>query len=152
MNVVMDSGAGCCVIDYGSLENIGMQKDIRKFDSCLLNASGHGMDILGVVNIYIQIPTINKPILQEFKVLHSKTYSKVLIGRDFMKHFGTIKFDFINKKVQLGHIWINGINIEGDEKVRLCKSTTIPPRTEQIVLVRCKEDLASVTADFEPKP
>ena len=71
------------------------------------------MDILGTVNIYVNVPNVCFPILQEFKVLNSKVCSKVFLGRDFLTTFVAVKFYFIKPKIQLGRIWINGINIEG---------------------------------------
>ena len=41
--------------------------------------------------------------------------------------------------------------MEGKEKVRLCQNTTIHKRSEQIVYVRCKRSLASITVDFKHK-
>ena len=55
-NVVMDTGAGPSLIDYGSLEHINLQHKIRKLrddDDGIINASGHEMDILGVVDILV---------------------------------------------------------------------------------------------------
>ena len=98
-NVIMDSGAGCCVIDHGSLENLGLQADhIRKFNNRLLNASGHGVDILGIVNIYVKVPKFEDLILQEFKVFNSSVWPKVLVGRDLMTRSDTVKFDFKKRK------------------------------------------------------
>ena len=77
LNAVMDTGAGVSVIDYGSLEHIGLHNKIRMRkddDNGLINASGNEMDIVGVVDIPV-IMRNRKPVMQEFKVLNSKSYS-----------------------------------------------------------------------------
>ena len=51
VNAVLDSGAGCSIIDVGSLETIGLKDNINVCSSCLINASGDKMNIVGVVNI-----------------------------------------------------------------------------------------------------
>ena len=79
------------------------------------------MDILGIVNIYVKVPKFEDPILQEFKVLNSSVCPKVLTGRDFMTRSDTVKFDFNKTKIQLGRIWINGINIKGRRRLDYVK-------------------------------
>ena len=135
LNVAMDTGAGCCVIDYKSLEYVGLHGKIQKCDNHLINASGKEMDIIGVVGIPVVIDN-NKAIQQEFKVLNSN-YAIILMGRDFMKQLATVKFDFKKGKVQLCKWWINCVNVKSSEKVRLKERTVIPPRSETLISVRC---------------
>ena len=150
VNAMMDSGAGCSVIDIGTLENIGLVENITSCDDHLVNASGDEMDIAGVVNINVQIQG-TKSVKHEFKVLNAKTYSNVLLGRDFMKLFGSVTFDFISNKVRLGRVWINGVRIRYKEKVRVVAESKIPARSEQVVTVRCKSHCSMLEADFEPR-
>ena len=117
VNAILDSGAGCFIIDSGSLETIGLKDNINSCGSRLINASGDKMNIVGVVNINVQIIGV-KPVIHEFKVLDAKSYNNILIGRDFMKLFGSVKFDFDSNRVRLGHSWINGTSINKEEKVR----------------------------------
>ena len=100
-NTVLDTGAGVSLIDLGSLEFIGLQdkiKERRKDDEGLINASGRAMDIIGTVDIPVVVH--NKTVTQEFKVLNSRTHPIILLGRDFMQPFKTVKFDFVKQKVQ----------------------------------------------------
>ena len=150
VNVMMDSGAGCSVIDMGTLEKLGLEHQIRTCTDQLVNASGHKMDIAGVVDIMVQVRG-TKSVKHEFKVLNSKTYSNVLLGRDFMKLFGSVTFNFVANRVRLGRIWVNGVRIVNKEKVRLIGKTTIPARSEQVVTVRCKDHCSLLEMDFEPK-
>ena len=132
----MDTGAGCSVIDYQSLEYVGLHEKIRKCESRLINASGKEMDIIGIVEVPVVIDN-NKTILQEFKVLNSN-YAIILMGRDFMKLLATVKFDFKSGKVQLGKWWINCVNVNSSEKVRLKEHTVVPARSETLISVRCR--------------
>ena len=84
------------------------------------------MDILGTVNMEVKFNRM-KPIVHEFKVLNTRTYSNILIGRDLMKMFGTVKFDFTKNRVQLGNVWHNGTTLNGKEQVRI-KERTIMSR------------------------
>ena len=114
INATMDTGAGCSVIDYGSLEHIGLENEIKALDEDadgLINASGDDMDIVGVVDIPVVMQS-KKKVIQEFQVLNSKTHSIVLLGRDYMSKFGTVEFDFTNKKVKLGDTLINCIRVD----------------------------------------
>ena len=150
VNSIFDSGAGCCVIDIGTLEELGLKHEITPNSNNLVNASGERMDIAGVVKIRLQLPGF-KPIIHEFKVLNAKTFSNVLIGRDLMRQFGTITFDFNKNMVQLGQKWLKGVQLKYKEKVRLVGDTSIPARSEQVVNVRCKDYCFLLEADFEPK-
>ena len=79
VNATMDSGAGPSVIDMGTLELLGLQNKITPCTENLVNASGHDMDIAGVVGIKVQIHG-TKPVRHEFKVLNAKTYTNVLLA------------------------------------------------------------------------
>ena len=108
------------------------------------------MDILGTVNMEVKFNRM-KPIVHEFKVLNTRTYSNVLIGQDLMKMFGTVKFDFTKNQVQLGNIWHNGTTLNGKEQVHIKERTIIPARSEQTVLVKCTSKAAMLSVDFEPR-
>ena len=139
VNALLDSGAGCSILDVATLQKLGLEDKLVKSDyHRLVNASGENMDIIGVVNVNVQIDRGVKPVKHEFKVLNTNWYRTVLIGRDFLKLFGTVKFDFANNKIQLGKTWIKGVNLDREEKVRLKEASAIPARSEQVVTVRCK--------------
>ena len=46
VNLLFDSGAGCSVVDIGSLEYIGLDDSIVRTQTNLRNASGDNMDVL----------------------------------------------------------------------------------------------------------
>ena len=119
--------------------------------SNLVNASGDRMDICGVVTLKIKLKGF-EPINQEFKVLNSSTFSNILLGRDFMKRFGSVKLDFKKNQVKLGRKWVRGVAARSEEKVRLAEEVVISARSEQVVTVRCKTVENSLCdGDFVPK-
>ena len=101
VNAILDSGAGCSIIDIGSLEEIGSENKVSPCNGRFVNASGILMDIAGVVKLPVQLKGM-KPVVHEFKVLNTKTYSNIIIGRDFMRLFGSVEFDFDRNRVHLG--------------------------------------------------
>ena len=131
----MDTGTGFSVIDIGTLRRLNLENTVDKSRARpLINASGDKMQITGSVNIEVKLPGINM-YNHTLQVLNSLTYSNILIGRDFMSKFGSIKFDFVNNKIQLGQVWLNGLSV-ANNIVRLCENTKIPARSEHTVLVK----------------
>ena len=113
-NVLMDSGARWSLIDLGSLSVLGMEQKIRNNDNDLVNASGDKMDIVGVVDIEVKC-TGMEPVVQPFKVLNTKTFSNILLGRDFMRRFGSVTFDFQKNGVKIGKVWLKSLTVIGYE-------------------------------------
>ena len=88
-NVLIDTGASCSIIDIGSVYRLGLRDRIIPNSDQLINASGHTIDIMGSVNISLDMP--DAAILHNFRVLNSKTYRNVLLGRDFLAKFDRIE-------------------------------------------------------------
>ena len=152
-NALLDSGAGRSVIDKGSVEEIGLSDEISPFPpgrSDLANTSGELMDMCGIINIKVQINGCES-VVHQFEVLNSKTFSTVLLGRDFLRKFGSVTFNFDKNRVKLGRTWVNSIGIEHSENVRLAEKIVVPSRSEQVVTVRCKDRYFMCDASFEPK-
>ena len=103
VNATLDTGAGPSVIDFGTLEHLGLSEAVRKRDGGLVNASGDPMEVMGVVDIIVTIQNM-RPIMHEFAVINTKSYRNVLLGRDFMKRFKKVTFDFAKNKVKLGAV------------------------------------------------
>ena len=106
------------------------------------------MNIAGSININLQLKGI--PLIQNMKVLNSKTFRNVILGRDFLSHFRTVEFDFANKSIKLNNIWCSCVDIKRMEPVSLHTKTSIPSRSETIVQVKCKKSFALITADLDP--
>ena len=93
-HVMLDTGSGVSVVDLGTLRRIGLDNCIdTSAAKSLLNGPGDQMKILGSVFISDTIPG-SQPRKQVFQVLDLVTYSNILLGRDFMRQFGTVRFDF----------------------------------------------------------
>ena len=136
---MLDSGAECSVNDIGTVTKIELVSQINKMDFNLIDASGNQMNIIGTVTIEVELENLKPYIyiyMHEFKVLDSKTYNNVLLGRDFMKRFGSVKFDFVKNKIQIGNVWLNSLSIQNKERVKLKENTTLQARFEQVVLVK----------------
>ena len=149
VHAVLDSGAGCSVIDLGSVEKLSLSQNIIQANHKLIDASGNTMDIIGSITTVVNFSRM-RPINHEFKVLNSKTYTNILFGRDLMKMYGTVTFDFSNNRVQLERVWQNGLTISGKEQAHIQETVTITARSEQTVLVRCTKKAAMLSVDFEP--
>ena len=67
------------------------------------------MKILGSVDISVTIPG-SQPRNQVFQVLDTVTYSNILLGRDFMRQFGRVKFNFDKNTIELGELSITGLS------------------------------------------
>ena len=146
----MDTGSGCSIIDVGTLQRIGLDNCIDKsFPKALINASGDTMKILGTVKIDVTIAG-SQPRNHVFQVLDSVTYSNVLLGRDFMRHFGSVQFDFARNSIQFGKLSLSGLS-PNTARVRLCENVTIPPRSEAVLLVKSSTKNSLLPGDFEPK-
>ena len=75
----------------------------------------------------------SQPREQAFQVLDSVTYSNILLGRDFMQEFGTVRFDFKENRIELGKLSITGLSASSSN-VRLCESSIVPARSEKILI------------------
>ena len=147
---MLDTGSSTSVIDLGTLKKMGLDGNLNKKSAkSLINASGDKMKILGSVSIRVILPG-SSPRDQVFQVLNSITYSNILLGRDFMKTYGTVRFDFTRNVVELGTLSIPGLSTTG-KQVRLCKTSAIPARSEKVLFVKCSAQNALLEGDFEPK-
>ena len=143
-NVLLDSGALKSVIDHGSLTAVGMQEKIKNNNDDLLNASGDKMDIMGEVDIDVSFN--GQVVVQRFSVLNTKTFSNILLGRDFLHRFGQVTFDFDNSRVFLGKTCLKTISVNNKNNVRMKEASSIRARTEQVTSVRCKKNLLLLTS------
>ena len=148
LNALLDTGASCSIIHFGTIQSLGLDMNIIESTHDLIDASGNNMNIAGSININLQLK--GTQLIQNMKVLNSKTFRNVILGRDFLSHFRTVEFDFANKSIKLNNIWCSYVDIKRMEPVRLHTKTSIPSRFETVVQVKCKKSLALITADFEP--
>ena len=148
INALLDSGASCSVIDMGTLEILGLQGSIDNSQHIIIDASGQTMNISGSINLNLSIKGSN--VKQNFKVLDSKSYNNVILGRDTMSKFPSVEFDFTSGKVKLGAVWHQCVNARKEEIARVKDKITIKSRSESVVNVKCSQSLSLLTMDFEP--
>ena len=148
INALLDSGASCSVIDMGTLEILGLQGSIDNSQHIIIDASGKTMNISGSINLNLSIKGSN--VKQNFKVLDSKSYNNVILGRDFMSKFPSVEFDFTSGKVKLGAVWHQCVNARKEEIARVKDKITIESRSESVVNVKCNQSVSLLTMDFEP--
>ena len=151
-NVLLDSGAGVSIIDERSLKRLKGSATRSNLDENLIDASGNKMDIVGKVCIKVLIKGSRQPVLHEFRVVNTNMCTNILLGRDFLKRFGSVTFDFETNRVKLGKMWFSGLELTTPQRVRLPEKVTIPARTEQTVAVKCSPKTAFLVGDFEPTP
>ena len=86
------------------------------------------------------------------KILNSKSYRNVILGRDFLSKFSNVQFDFKKQRVKLGYYWHSCMKLNQPSVVLLAENIELPARTESVVIVKCKPSHVLITADFEPLP
>ena len=89
---------------------------------------------------------------QEMKILNSKSYRNVILGRDFLSKFSNVQSDFKKQRVKLCPHWHYCVQLKKPSAVHLTESIELPARTESVVNVKCRPSIALITADFEPFP
>eukprot|EP00794_Sanderia_malayensis_P008440 gene8440-9341_t len=137
-----DSGAGVSIIDKRSLHRLKGSATISNLDENLIDASGNKMDIVGKVCIKVLIKGSRRPVFHEFRVVNTNMCTNILLGRDFLKRFRSVTFDFKTNRVKLGSMWFSGLELTTPQRVRLPEKTIIPARTEQTVIVKCSPKTA----------
>ena len=149
-HAMLDTGSGASVLDLGTLQKIGLDAHVDKTSAkSLINASGDKMKILGSVHVKVTLPG-SQPRDHVFQVLDSVTYANILLGRDFMKKFRAVRFDFSSNIIELGTLAIKGLSTACNN-VRLCENTVIPARSEKVFFVKCSTINSLLEGDFEPQ-
>ena len=106
------------------------------------------MSIIGDLDIPITTQGIN--VIQNMKVVNTKTYQNVILGRDFLAKFSPVEFDFIRNCIKLGDKWYSSVKFHGKERVRLQSKVSLASRSECVINVQCKKSVSLITADFDP--
>ena len=152
-NVMLDTGAGLSIIDMGTLEHMKLVPYIdttTNYAVKCLDASGSNMNIIGSIELNTELVGTNLKITHMFRVLNAKSGRSIIIGRDLMRKYGNVEFDFTKNIIRVGEHWLKGI-LPQKQSVRLCDDVTITPRSEVVVEVRCNKNKALVPGEFVPK-
>ena len=101
-NSVVDSGAGPSLMTNGMFSKIPKGK-LSPADKTLKDASHNNIKLLGKVTLPVKIrgdtgKFVSKNV--EFFVSDCDDISCVLLGRNFMRQFGTVSFDFDKNCIQ----------------------------------------------------
>ena len=68
-----------------------------------------------------------------------------------MSNFEIIELDFADQRINLNGNWIPCVSSTENCTVRVQHSITLPPRSENVVIVHAAKSQPLLTADFEPK-
>ena len=154
-NSILDSGAGVSVMDLGTYESLQIGGAIKKMEKCrdvLRDASDNQMDILGIAKIKVQVCGTGKHFFHNFRILNHRSYRNVIMGRDLMRKFKTVTFDFEKDAIILDGRRIKGVSSPTRKvTVRTSGNLEIPARSETIAVVTSNREYAFVTGDFKPQ-
>ena len=152
---MLDSGAGVSVMDLGTFEMLGVGGEIRDMEQCddvLRDASDNQMDILGIAKILVHVCGSGKRFYHNFRILNQRSYRNVIMGRDLMKKFKTVTFDFENDAIHLDGRTIKGVAPPIRKiSVRAVENLVIPARMETVAVVTSDRNYAFVTSNFKPQ-
>ena len=148
---MIDSGAGCSLITKGILRKLG-KAQLTPSDRTWKDASQNNIKLIGKATLPVIINGINGEKLAEnieFYVSDSENGNCLLLGRNFMKRFGSTTFNFDRNEIRLGKTWCSGFKMHGG-RVKLMTDENIPPRCEKLVKARWCNGNGLVTGDFMP--
>ena len=112
-NMMLDTCAGVSIIDVGTIERMGLSSEVtytsNNIPDCI-DASGNKMEIIGVIGLQTELNGTNKTIVHNFRVLNTKSCHDIICGRDFMRHYDSIEFNFKDNCIKVGKAWVSGGN------------------------------------------
>ena len=150
-NCLIDSGAGVSLVTKGIVKKLGISK-LQPPDKILKDASGNKIEMVGKTILRVKLRGENGDVVTketEFYVSDSENMNCVLLGRNFMKSFGTTTFDFVHNKIKLGDVWFKGLQLD-ESRVKLVNRVTVPANSEKFVRVKCKGGNNLAQGDFLP--
>ena len=71
LNVLIDTGASCSLIDMGSIQKLALNSHIKPSLNHVIDASGNKMNITGLVDIHITAPGVNT--MQNMKIIETNS-------------------------------------------------------------------------------
>ncbi len=119
---------------YWQFANIETASKFKESKPMMIDASGNNMNISGTVNVNI-FTKYSKTISQNMKMLDTKTYCNIILGRDFLSNFTTVEFDFSQHCIKLGPDWHDCVTIGNHTSVKVIHPAILQPRSETIVNV-----------------
>ena len=145
-NALLDSGAGCSLIDKQLLSKIGNYELINS-SSRLYDASGNLIPIDGTVIIPVNVIGTKSNKYVKFQVSNSRT-NMVILGRDLMEMFETVTFNMSKKWIKFDKYTVYSTNERRKERIKTRDDVVIPARTEKVVAVKCRKQGAMMESVF----
>ena len=100
----LDTGAKPSVIDLGTVKRLGLEEEIREESGRVYGLCKSPVQVKSSIEIPIQIGD-EKPQVSRLQVLESEEPT-LLLGRSFMRNFGSVLFDRDRSIIRLGDNWI----------------------------------------------
>ena len=113
-NMVLDTGASASIIDLGTVQRLQLESLVKRNGGNPVNcfdASGNKMNIIGSILLSVGLIGCNDKIDHNFLVLDIQSNRSLLLGRDAMKKFKSVTFDFETKKIKIGSPGCNWLPI-----------------------------------------
>ena len=151
LNCMVDSGAGCSLLTKEVLEKIP-NTTLTAPDMILKDASQNVINLLGKTTLPVTIAGDKGKVLKRdvtFYVSASSGSKCLLLGRDFMKSFGSVTFDFDNNSIKLGDTRCTGLRMNGG-RAKVAETTCVPANSEKFVKMKWRQGSGLVRADFNP--
>lgn len=115
MAALLDTGARPSVIDMATLEQIGLAGRLIRLPEQVYGLCKSPVGVKGYIHVEIQMDK-GDPVVTRMKVLDSREPT-VLLGREFLKEFGSVTFDFAQGRIGLGTLQIPIKNMVGGNPI-----------------------------------
>ena len=103
LEMILDSGAGPSVIDIGTIRELGLERQIHRRSGKVYGVGQRPVHLLG--NITLEVDVGDEQVVRHtFGLLQDLNQTRIL-GRDWLRKFGSTEFDWDTQRVRLGPIW-----------------------------------------------
>ena len=104
LGAILDTEAKPSVIDMGTVRMLGLEREVIPTASRVYGLGNNPVNVSGYVDVEVKVGTL-KPVFERIQVLDSAEPT-LLLGKEFMGHFGPVTFDWEKGRVKLGHSWV----------------------------------------------
>ena len=107
--MLLDSGAGPSVVDLETVRILGLESKIYRRPTKLFGVGKKPIHTVGNINLLVDVGD-NQILEHTFGVLEDDCPIHIL-GRDFLRRFGSKEFNWESKSIRLGKIWKKGDSV-----------------------------------------
>ena len=146
---MLDTGASASIIDLGTVQRLQLESLVKRNERNTVNcydASDNKMNIIGSILLTVGMIGCNDKVDHNFFVLGIQSNRSLLLGRDAMKKFKSVTFDFESKKIKIGRTWLELVSNTDKQIVRFCNEVTVT-----VVILKCNKDSALTSRQFTPR-